>query len=93
MVQLFPLPMKRGEGGERRSREPGEGLVQFSQRPLTRLASLGTLSPLRGARAQPPAPANASGKNMSRQLAGGLRKLPVLAMKSTNARMPPTRLL
>src|SRR5882757_813985 len=34
----FPLPVKRGEGGERRSREPGEGHGRILGKPLTRLA-------------------------------------------------------
>ena len=36
---FFPLPARRGEGAEDRRSEAGEGL------PLTRLASLATLSP------------------------------------------------
>jgi hypothetical protein len=49
-LRSFPLPVKRGEGGERRSREPGEGPSRRPHMPLTRLASLGTLSPFHGER-------------------------------------------
>ena len=46
----FPLPAKRGEGGETRSVEPGEGLLHGRSSPSPASHSLGTLSPLRGAR-------------------------------------------
>jgi hypothetical protein len=42
---------------------------------------------------QLPEPTSASGKNISRQAAGGLRSAPVLAMKATNGPMPPTLVL
>src|SRR5690242_2281541 len=42
----YPRPPKGGEGGEHRRCEPGEGLSRECGSPLTRLASLGTLSPL-----------------------------------------------
>ena len=51
MARSFPLPVKRGEGGERRSREPGEGLFAMSRHaPHPPSLRSGTLSPLRGER-------------------------------------------
>ncbi len=48
---LFPSPRSsRGEGGETRSGEPGEGQTCHCEKPLTRLAALGTLSPFHGER-------------------------------------------
>ena len=91
-----PLPVERGEGAEDRRSEAGEGLLHASRKPLTRLAALplATLSPLRGEREKKTQlPASASGKNMSRQSAGGFFSVPTLLMKLTNEPMPPSLVL
>ena len=45
---FIPSPREAGEGGEPRSGEPGEGHRRIATNALTRLASLGDLSPLAG---------------------------------------------
>lgn len=72
--------------GESRDPEPHERSVFLAPGP----PAFAGVSETREVIVYPPVCDNASGKNMSRQSAGGDFRVPVFAMKLTNALMPPT---